>query len=138
MKRKIITYMLLSVFLFSTIGVPVTLHYCQMMNSVSFQSCGMCEKESSTCCKDDDYGTSINSYGNGFCCDTKLVAEKSNEKYISSSSIIINIDIKPFVFTIPANHSLAHIVNKISVISDTSPPAAYSNILYLNNSILLI
>ena len=138
MKRKIITYLLLSVFLFSTIGVPVTMHYCQMMNSISFESCGMCEKELSACCKDDDYGTSINSIENDFCCNTKLVAEKSNEKYISSSSVIQNIDIKSFVFTIPAIHSLSDIVNKISVISDTSPPSAYSNTLYLNNSILLI
>lgn len=138
MKRKVITYFLLSVFLFSTIGIPVTLHYCQMMNSVSFQSCGMCQKESSDCCKDDNYGTILNSVENGFCCDTKFIAEPSSEKYISSSFEIQNTDVKTFVFTIPSDHSLLAIVTKRSVISDTSPPTSYSNTLYLDNSILLI
>ncbi len=138
MKRKVITYFLLSVFLFSTIGVPITLHYCRMMNSVSFKSCGMCEKESSDCCKDDDFGTTINSIENGFCCDTKFIAEASSEKYISSSFEIQNIDVKTFVFTIPSDHSFSVNVTNRSVISDISPPTAYSNNLYLNNSILLI
>jgi len=138
MKRKVITYFLLSVFLFSTIGIPVTIHYCQMMNFVSFQSCGMCEKESSDCFKDDYDRTIINSVENGFCCDTKLIAEPSNEKYISSSFDIQNIDVKIFVFTLPLDHSFSVNVTKRSVISDTSPPTSYSNTLYLNNSILLI
>jgi hypothetical protein len=138
MKLKVITYFLVLVFLFSTIGVPVTLHYCQMMHSVSFQSCGMCEKESSNCCQENDYGTSINSSGGGLCCSTKFVAEPSNEKYISSSIDIQNIDVKIYMFTMPADHSLSEIVNKRSVISDISPPSNYSNYLYLTNSILLI
>lgn len=138
MKRKVITYFLLSVFLFSTIGIPVTLHYCQMMNSVSFQSCGMCQKESSDCCKDDNYGTTINAVENGFCCDTKFIAESSSEKYISPSFDIQKIEVNIFVFTIPLDHSLPAIVTGCNVISDTSPPTAYSNTLYLNNSILLI
>jgi len=138
MKRKVITYFFLSVFLFSTIGIPVTIHYCQMMNSVSLQSCGVCEKESSLCCKDDDDGTSIISYGNSFCCDTKFIAEPSSEKYISSSFEIKNIDVKIFIFTISSDHSLSAIIAKGSVISDISPPTVYSNTLYLDNSILLI
>ena len=118
MKRKVITYFLLSVFLFSTIGIPVTIHYCQMMNSVSFQSCGMCQKESSDCCKDDDYGTTINSIENGFCCNTKFIAEPSSEKYISSSFEIQNTDVKTFIVTIPSDHSLPVIVAECNVISD--------------------
>ena len=138
MKRKVITYFLISVFLFSTIGVPITLHYCRMMESVSFQSCEVCEKQSSNCCKNDEYGTIVNSINNSDCCNTKLVAEPSSEKYISSSFDIQKIDVKIFVFTILSDHSLSVIVTKGSLISDTSPPTLYSNTLYLNNSILLI
>lgn len=138
MKCKVITYFLLSIFLFSTIGVPITVHYCRMMNSVSFQSCGMCQKESSDCCKDDYHGTILNSIENGFCCNTKFIAEPLSEKYISSSFEIQNTDVKTFVFTILSDHSLSVIVNKRSFISDTSPPPAYSNTLYLDNSILII
>jgi hypothetical protein len=138
MKNKVITYFLLAVFLFSTIGVPVTIHYCQMMNSVSFHSCGMCEKESSDCCNNNDFGSTINSVENDFCCNTKFIAEPSSEKYISSSFDFQNIDVKTFIFAIPSDHSLSVIVAKRSVISDTSPPPLYSNTLYLNNSTLLI
>jgi hypothetical protein len=138
MKRKVIIYFLLSIFLFSVIGVPVAVHYCQMMNSVSFQSCSLCEKESSNCCKENDYGMSINSSWDGLCCNTKFVAEPSNEKYISSSFNIQNIDAKIYLFTLRPDHSLSEIVTKRSVISDISPPSNYSNYLYLTNSILLI
>ena len=130
--------MLLSVFLFSTIGVPVTLHYCQMMNSVSLQSCGMCEKESSDCCKDDNYGTTINSVENGFCCDTKFIAEPSSEKYISSSYEVQKIEYKILIFVLPLNEYLYDVVSNTTFTSDTSPPLTHSNAIYLNNSAFLI
>jgi len=137
MKQKITTYLLLSLFLFSIIGVPVSLHYCQMMDSVSFQSCGMCEKKITGCCKDDDAGVRINSIENDSCCNTKYVAEPSTEKFLSSLTEIQKFDIKIYINNIPAEKLLSD-VTKVSCASDNSPPDTYTNTLYLNNSILLI
>jgi hypothetical protein len=94
MKNKILTYLLLSVFLFSTMGVPISLHYCKMMDSVSFQSCTMCKEETSNCCKDDNYGTIINSSEKDICCKTNFVAEPLTDKYISALSEIQKVEIK--------------------------------------------
>jgi hypothetical protein len=137
MKQKITTYLLLSLFLFSIIGVPVSLHYCQMMDSVSFQSCGMCEKKITGCCKDDDAGVRINSIENDSCCNTKYVAEPSTEKFLSSLTEIQKFDIKIYINNIPAEKLLSDVA-KVSCASDNSPPDTYTNTLYLNNSILLI
>ncbi len=138
MKRKVITYFLLSIFIFSTVGVPVTIHYCQMMNTISFQSCGMCEKDSRDCCKDDNYRTNIDSGENGLCCNTKYAVQHLTEKYISSLNEIQKIDFKNYVFTIPAENLLSEVITQRSLASNNSPPGTYSNSLYLNNSILLI
>jgi len=138
MKQKITTYLLLSLFLFSIIGVPVSLHYCQMMKSISFQSCGMCEKKITGCCKDDDAGVRINSIENDSCCNTRYVAEPLTEKYISSLSEIQKFDIKIFINIIPAQNLLSDVVTKVNRVLDNSPPVTYSNTLYLTNSILLI
>jgi hypothetical protein len=137
MKEKVITYLLLTLFLFSTIGVPISLHYCQMMKSISLQSCGMCEKEITGCCKDDDSRIRINSIENDTCCNTKYVAEPSTEKFLSSLTEIQKFDIKIYINTIPAEKLLSD-VTKVSCALDNSPPDTYTNTLYLSNSILLI
>jgi hypothetical protein len=137
MKEKVITYLLLTLFLFSTIGVPISLHYCQMMKSISLQSCEMCEMEMTGCCKDSDSRIRINSIENDTCCNTKYVAEPSTEKFLSSLTEIQKFDIKIYINNIPAEKLLSD-VTKVSCASDNSPPDTYTNTLYLNNSILLI
>ena len=138
MKNKILTYLLLSVFLFSTMGVPISLHYCRMMDSVSFQSCTMCKEKASDCCQDDNYGTIINSSEKDICCNTKFVAEPLTEKYISASSEIQKVKIKTYIYIIPNSVLLSEHVTKISYATDNSPPDIYSNSLYITNSIFLI
>ncbi len=139
MKRKVTTYFLLSVFLFSTIGVPVTIHFCQMMSSVSFQSCGMCEEEkTSSCCNDDIMGVALVSYNNDPCCSTKIIADPLTEKFISVFSEIQKVDVKSFVYLLPSEALLSVNITNINFPSDNSPPETFSNSLYLYNSILLI
>lgn len=138
MKQKIITYFLLFVFLFSTIGIPITIHYCQMMSSVSFQSCGMCEKETSDCCKDEDSGKTVVSNQNDSCCNTKIVSNPLTEKYISTFYEIQKVDVKALIYILPLGILLSENSTNTNFASDNSPPDTYSNSLYLNNSILLI
>ncbi|MFZ1289767.1 MAG: hypothetical protein WAR79_06740 [Melioribacteraceae bacterium] len=138
MIRKIITYYLLSIFLLSTIGVPVTIHYCQMMNSVSFQVCEMCENSTADCCKNEDTNVSIFSQEKVNCCTAKFIVEPLSEKYISAFTEIQKLDEKSFVNILPLEILISQNITNTSFAADNSPPDTYSNSLYLNNSILLI
>jgi hypothetical protein len=139
MKRKVVTYFLLSVFLFSTIGVPVTIHFCQMMSSVSFQNCQMCEKEETTmCCNDKQSGESLASSQNDDCCTTKIIADPLTEKFISAFSEIQKLNAKSIVCLLPSEALIDINATNTNFPSDNSPPETFSNSLYLYNSILLI
>ena len=138
MKRKIITYFLLSVFVLSTIGIPVSLHYCEMMNIVSLNACGMCDKKTSTCCDEEYQISNIKSSNDVSCCSDKVIATSSDEKYLSVSSEVQNTELKSFVFIIPLKQYLTKELSYKTFISDNSPPASYSNSIYLDNSLLLI
>lgn len=138
MKRKVITYFLLSVFLFSIIGVPIAIHYCQMMNSVSLQACEMCEKETSKCCEDEDTGTTVVSFQNDSCCNTKIIADPLNEIFISAFYKFQKVDVKTFEYILPSKTLFSENVTATNFVSDNSPPAIYSNSIYLDNSLLLI
>ena len=138
MKRKIITYFLLSVFVLSTIGIPVSLHYCEMMNIVSLNACGMCDKKTSTCCDEENQISNIKSLNDVSCCSNKLIAASSDEKYLSVSPEVQNTEVKSFIFIIPLKQYLIKELSYKTFISDNSPPASYSNSIYLDNSLLLI
>lgn len=138
MKRKIITYFLLSVFVFSTIGIPVSLHYCEMMDLVSLQSCGMCDTKASTCCEEGSITSKIKSTDNDTCCSDKVIAASSDEKYLTVTYEVQKTEVKSFVFIIPLKQYLTKELSDKTFISDNSPPARYSNSIYLYNSLLLI
>ena len=138
MKQKIITYLLLSVFILSTIGIPVSLHYCEMMDLVSLQSCGMCDTKAPTCCKGDNTGSIVKSENDVSCCTNKIIASSSDEKYLTSTFEVQKTEAKSFVFIIPKQQYFTEELSNKTFSSDISPPPNYSNSIYLNNSILLI
>lgn len=119
-------------------GVPISLHYCRMMDSVSFQSCTMCEEETSDCCESDNSGTVLNSSEKDICCNTKFVAEPLTVEYISALSEIPKVEIKTIIYIIPTTLLLSEHLTKISYATDNSPPDNSSNSLYITNSIFLI
>lgn len=130
--------MLLSVFLISTIGIPVSLHYCEMMDFVSLKSCGMCDAKISSCCDEENQISNFKSSNDVSCCSDKLIAASSDEKYLSVSSEVQNTEVKNFVLIISLKQYLTEELYDKPFISDNSPPAGYSNSLYLDNSLLLI
>jgi hypothetical protein len=138
MKRKILTYLLLLIFLFSTIGIPISLHHCQMMDLVSLQSCGMCDNKATVCCDDDNTIPSVKSDNDVSCCTNKIIAASSDEKYLTVSYEVQKTETKSFVFIIPLKPYFTEELSNKTFSSDISPPANYSNSIYLNNSILLI
>lgn len=138
MKNKVITYFLISIFVFSTIGIPITLHHCNMMHSVSLNSCGMCEQKSSNCCDKGVEGNKVSSIKGNACCDSKIIAEASNEKYVLLSFEFHKIDSKILLDSSVSENLTEEVISKRNIISDTSPPYYHSTPLYLFNSILLI
>lgn len=138
MKRKIITYFILSVFMISTIGIPVSLHYCEMMDLVSFQSCGMCDTKAPSCCEEDNPSSIVKSENDFSCCTNKIIAASSDENYLTFTYEVQKNETKSFVFIIPIKQYFTEELSNKNFISDISPPANYSNTIYLNNSLLLI
>jgi hypothetical protein len=138
MKQKIITYFLLSVFIFSTIGIPVSLHYCEMMNLISLQSCDMCDSKTPTCCDDNNSNPIVKSENDVSCCTNKIIASSSDEKYLAFTIEIQKPEAKSFVFIVPKQQYFTKELSNKIFISDISPPPNYSNSIYLNNSLLLI
>lgn len=138
MKQKIITYFLLSVFILSTIGIPVSLHYCEMMDLVSLQSCGMCDTKVPSCCKVYNTSSILKSENDVSCCTNKIIAASSDEKYLTVTYEVQKTETKSFVFIISIKQYFTEELSNKTFSSDISPPANYSNTIYLNNSILLI
>lgn len=144
MKRNIITYTLLSVFLFSIIGVPISLHYCEMMQQKSISSCEICVDEmaniKSSCCEDEqnNYSETISSL-NSNCCQNEFVFNKIDDEFvinnldISLYSLLENV-IQQVVLTPTAQQvELAH-----SFYNDSSPPFLINPEIHITNSALLI
>ena len=138
MRKMFTTYLLLTVFVFSTIGIPVSLHFCEMMDSVSLQSCGMCDTKASTCCDDDNSIPIIKSENDANCCTNKIIAASSDEKYLTVTYEFQKTEAKSFVFIIPKQQYFTEELSNKTFSTDISPPPSYSNSIYLNNSILLI
>jgi hypothetical protein len=77
---QILTFTLL--FVVSTTGIPLTIHYCKMMETSSALNCEMHTKEKSSCCQDDS-GVMDE------CCQNLLVDNSVKEIFISLKTEII-------------------------------------------------
>ena len=94
-------------FLFSTTGLSITQHICQMMNEVSSEQCGMCTEneipETSSCCKDENFAGEIITSGNfSECCNTQVVENKVEDQFSLSSNTkhitnIVAISVSPLI-----------------------------------------
>ena len=144
MKRKIIIYTLLSVFLFSIIGVPISLHYCEMMQQKSISSCDICKDEmtnvKSSCCEDEQnsYSETISS-PNPNCCQNEFVFNKIDDEFLINKSdislfallenVIQQVVLTPYAQQVELTHSFY---------SDSSPPFLINPEIHITNSTLLI
>lgn len=142
MKRKLIIVFISSFFL-STTGLPVTLHYCQMLNSVSFSDCMMCsaeeDTEESSCCRnEDDYSVQIKEKNSDECCEIKIIDSSVKDNFLLNQIEIKN-EIKFLnLFSVLNCEVHKNSFNKFNFsFCDSSPPPIESE-LYILNSILLI
>jgi hypothetical protein len=141
MKKKISILTLVFVFLVSTTGMPLIIHYCKMMETASLQACEMHSKElkKSSCCESESQPQAIaDSYFSKAideCCTDYLVDYSVKETFLTSKT---EIDLPLYLYTlIPVDFNLTSNYQTNQEI-DTSPHSLLSNRIYLTNSVLLI
>lgn len=137
MKRKILILSLTLVFVVSTTGLPLILHYCKMMETTSLQACEMHTKEikKSSCCEEEEKDEIYFSKTIDKCCTDFLVDHSVKETFITTKTEV-NISLYLYTF-IPVDFNLTS-NHQINQKTDTSPTLLSSNKIYLTNSILLI
>lgn len=136
-KKRIYILTLSFIFLVSTTGMPLIIHYCKMMETASLQACEMHSKEikqSSCCNEDNNNGPSVKKVIDE-CCKDFVVDHSVKETFITSKT---EINIPIYLYThLPVEFNLTSNYQTNQEI-DTSPPPLLSNKIYLANSILLI
>lgn len=144
MKRKIITYTLLSLFLFSIIGVPISLHYCEMMQQKSISSCVICADEmsnvKSSCCEDEqnNYRETI-SAPNPNCCQNEFVYNKIDDEYLLNKTELNIITVLESVLHIADSFQIVEpLYTQQTLYSDSSPPFLINPDIHISNLALLI
>jgi maltodextrin utilization protein YvdJ len=141
MKQKI-AKLLIFIFFLSTVGIPISLHFCEMQKTSAISMCEVCTgdtKEKVNSCCEEEVGNSVQLKSNNSkqCCDTKII-----DKSISDNFISVKLELKQ-----EQSSAVVYITDLISkqlrlshqLIDETSsPPETKHNDLYLQNSILLI
>ncbi|NWF89192.1 MAG: hypothetical protein HXY50_06970 [Ignavibacteriaceae bacterium] len=142
MKKKLIL-LVTFLFLISTTGLPITLHYCQMQGSTSIASCEMClteEKESElSCCEEEsDIPVRFTLENTDGCCVTKFIESSVKDGFLVLVNNVKNEVKNLDLFFI--NNTFTPSLENRSLnfqFSDSSPPLSENHI-YLLNSVLLI
>ena len=141
MKRKL-AILVIFTFILSTVGLPISLHFCEMQRTSSFSTCKVCVTEKiekvNSCCEDEVGNTvQLKSDNSNQCCDTKII-----DKSISDNFISVKLESKQ-----EQSSTVVYLTDLISrqlrlnfqFINETaSPPSAQDNDLYLQNSVHLI
>jgi len=142
MNKKLIILLTVAFFL-STVGVPISWHFCNVTETASLSMCELCAadkmEKSMPCCENEEneFPVQIKSENTNQCCDTKII-----DKSISDNFIPLKLELNP-----EKSSSVVYMTDLISrqlilnhqIINRTaSPPSAQHNDLYLQNSVLLI
>lgn len=98
----------------------------------------MCDTKASACCDDNNSNPIVKSENNVPCCTNKIIAASSDEKYLTVTYEVQKTEAKSFVFITHKQQYFTEELSNKTFSSDISPPANFSNSIYLNNSLLLI
>ena len=141
MNKKLYTYGLILILLVSTTGLTFAWHFCNTLNVVNTEACGMehmiNNKLSSGCCEKDDAEVTISGYM-PVCCDIEVVENKVSDQFLfvnietNKNTYITVILIKTNIHL--DSNPLDHFKHNLH---NTSPPHI-DNDIYLQNSNLLI
>ena len=134
MTKRIIILSFCMLFLVSTTGLPLTIHFCKMKSSSNGnKKCGMCMMEGKHS-KSSDAISLSRAMGN--CCHTETFDNNVKDNFLSFTTEL-NIHSLSAVMISPVDYSFCSYITSVQF-TDTSPPRLLSNNLYLFNSILLI
>ena len=137
MKKRIFILTLTFFFFASTTGLPIVLHYCAMMESVSSEVCEMHKKRitETCCCEKEDNGIHFTKESNSNC-STKVF-----EPSVKDNFDVLKTEIKnhlTIIFVLPGLTSNINNVNN-TISNSVSPPLlAKGNNIFLFNSTFLI
>jgi hypothetical protein len=134
MIKRIIILSFCFLFLVSTTGLPLTIHFCKM-NKTSYvnKTCSMCGMDIST-----EKTSNVVSIKRalGSCCHTSTFDNNVKDNFLSIKTEF-NFYSVSLLMVCPVECQINLFSNTISF-NDSSPPTQLSNNLYLINSILLI
>ena len=143
MFKKVSILTLLLLFFVSTTGLPLTIHFCNILNKEVKSACILHTPQKKTTeincmCEKEESRTNITSIKEEECCTIKVVIAGVKDSFISNKTETQNQSVTiilPVTVT-----SLPKTEQEISTYTfiDTSPPLQQDNSLYLSNSILLI
>jgi hypothetical protein len=134
MTKRIIILSFCMLFLVSTTGLPLTVHFCRMKSSVSVnKNCGMCMMSGK---HSKSSGAISLRRAMGNCCHTETFDNNVKDNFLSFNTGL-NISSISFEMICPVDCSFCSFICSTQF-TDTSPPRLLSNNLYLFNSILLI
>jgi hypothetical protein len=142
MKRKLFILTLLGVFLFSSTGLPLSLHICSVNGLSPASACKMHTqmKQDHSCCKNQEeeppVKITVDQYDG--CCQFKIVERNLTDQIINAANDInVKTGVKSVLTGIIPLYQSPAVSDAFNFCSNTSPPAG-NNHLYLNISVLLI
>jgi hypothetical protein len=134
MTKRIIILSFCMLFLVSTTGLPLTIHFCKMKSSSNGnKKCGMCMMEGKHS-KSSDVTSLRRAMSN--CCHTETFDNNVKDNFLSFSTEL-NVHALCVEMICPVDYSFCSIISSTQF-TDTSPPRLLSNNIYLFNSLLLI
>jgi predicted membrane protein len=142
--KKQITYILLITFIVSIIGIPLSYHFCSMMNEKSLSDCNICSlespKEINNCCEseiENNYNQKF--LGSQSCCQQDFEYKKIEDGFILNKIEPIKIDVLSLDVT-QTESIIKFVDSKVSdeFYSDSSPPFLIDPELHISNSVFLI
>src|ERR1035437_3957847 len=134
MAKRIIILSFCMLFLVSTTGLPLTIHFCKMKGSASVnKKCGMCMNASKHG-KTSEVISLRRDVSN--CCHIETLDNNLKDNFLSFNTEM-NFHSLSVIMICPVDCPFCSHISSIQF-TDTSPPRLLSNNLYLFNSILLI
>lgn len=142
--KRVIILAVLSLFLLSTSGLPVTYHLCRMMEEKPVSECEVCKTEMNKivmpCCAEEtpDYAVTVSSEYL-VCCQTEFVYNKLEDQFLANKSEVTYFSLFSYLYhTIAYIDSRSDIPASDSFLADASPPFLINPELHIVNSVFLI
>lgn len=128
----------------SIIGIPLSYHFCSMMNEKSLSECNICSLESpkdiDNCCESEIENNFDQTFFSGVaCCHQDFEYKKIEDGFILNKIEPIKIDVLSLDVT-QTESIIKFVDSKVSdeFYSDSSPPFLIDPELHISNSVFLI